>query len=320
VSVRNAGTDAATSVAATLDLVAPANVRILTPQAGWPAIAPGATTESTLPGFQAVVLPEASCGQTLTFDLSGSASNAPPFSSQIAMAMGNPQRDYSLESIVIVPHVTTSPVTAQWVVTDDRTIAELDLSLDLFHQTPTQIVVSLTSPQGTTVRLHDRGEGSGHGIQTRFDRDTQPSGPGTMADFAGESTLGTWTLSVEDLDASGITTDGYIRPRTLHVTIAGGFGCQPIGCAQPTPTVAPSLQMEMVDDGSQLDLVLSWSAAAGAGYHVLQSADPTFGAGVKLIANPATGAPLTLQDGANTTPALTFFQVRAVNSCHFEGP
>jgi subtilisin-like proprotein convertase family protein len=320
VSVRNAGTDAATSVAATLDLVAPAGVRILTPQASWPPIAPNATTESTLPGFQAVVLPEASCGQTLTFDLNGSASNAPPFSSQIALPMGNPLRDYSETSIVIVPYVTTSPVTAQWVVTDDRTIAELDLSLDLFHQTPAQIVVSLTSPQGTTVRLHDRGAGSGHGIQTRFDRDTQPSGPGTMADFAGESTLGTWTLSVEDLDASGITTDGYIRPRTLHVTIAGGFGCQPIGCAQPTPTVAPNLQVTRVDDGSQLDLVLSWTAAAGAGYHVLQSTDPTFGAGVKLIANPATNAPLTLQDGAHTTPALTFFQVRAVNSCHFEGP
>jgi hypothetical protein len=39
-----------------------------------------------------------------------------------------------------------------------------------------------------------------------------------------------------------------------------------------------------------------------------------------LLANPTTATTFTLPDGARTTPALTFFQVRAVNSCHHEGP
>ena len=172
----------------------------------------------------------------------------------------------------------------------------------------------------TTVRLHDRGAGSGHGIETRFDRDTAPSGPGSMADFAGEPLLGTWTLSVQDVDASGVTTDGYIRPRTLHATIVGGFGCSPQTCAEPTPTQAPDLEVARVDDGGQPDLVLTWSAVAGAGYHVLQSADPRFLTGVSLIGNPATAAPLTLEDAAAPTPGLSFYEVRAVNACHFEGP
>jgi hypothetical protein len=319
-SLRNSGADAAPSASGNLTLVGSADVRILDAGAAWPAIAPNTTTESAAPHFQLVVLPQASCGDTLTFDVNGAAPNSSPYSAQIALPMGNPRRDYTETSIVIVPSLTTTPAQAQFVVTDDREIADLDLTIDIFHQQPNQIVVELTSPQGTTVRLHDRGPGSGHGIETRFDRDTAPSGPGTMADFIGESTLGTWTLSVQDLDPSGITTDGYIRTRTLNTTIVGAYGCDPKTCPDPTPAAAPDLRVASVDDGAQLDLALSWSPVGGAGYHVLQSVDPRFGEGVALIGNPVAATSLTLQDGAHTTPTLTFFQVRAVNSCHFEGP
>ena len=312
--------DPATFTTGRLSLVGPPNVRILNPAAVWPTIASTASAESAPPQPRLVILPQAQCGQTLTVDLAGAASNSPPFSSRIAIPMGNPQRDYTETSIVIVPSLTTTPVQATFVVTDDRPLADLDLTIDIFHQDPTQIIVELTSPHGTTVRLHDRGPGSGHGIETRFDRDTAPSGPGTMADFIGESTLGTWTISMQDVDPTGVTTDGYIRTRTLNATIAGGYGCEPKSCADPTPVAAPNLQVAMVDDGTQLDLVLSWSAVAGAGYHVLQSTDPRFVNGVEFLGNPVSATTLTLQDGARTTPALTFFQVRAVNSCHFEGP
>lgn len=39
-----------------------------------------------------------------------------------------------------------------------------------------------------------------------------------------------------------------------------------------------------------------------------------------LIGNPTVQTTLTLADGVRTTPALTYFQVRGVNSCHQEGP
>jgi hypothetical protein len=316
----NDGADPATSTVAGVSVVGPAHVRVLNPNASWPTIAPSAAVESAAPQARLVILPQASCGQTLTVDLAGAASNSSPFGSRIAIPMGNPNREYTEEGIVIIPPLTTTPAQATFVIADDRPIAELDLSVDIFHQDPTQLVVSLTSPQGTTVRLHDRGPAVGNGIVTRYDRDTAPSGPGSMADFVGQSTLGTWTLSVEDLDGTGVTTDGYIRPRTLHVTAQGAYGCDVQGCADPVPTASPVLQVQKVDDGSQLDLVFSWSAVAGAGYHVLQSTHPAFDTGVDLLANPATATTFTLQDGANTTPALTFFQVRAVNSCHHEGP
>jgi len=319
-SLINTGADAATLVAADLRLAGPGDVRILKPTATWPDIAPNTSAESSVPHFQLVVLPEASCGGTLTLDLTGAAANSVPFASQIQIPMGSPQRDFFETSIVPIPYFTSAPVHAYFNVPDDKTIVDLDVTLDIFHQDPTQIVVSLTSPQGTTVRLHDRSAGSGHGIETRFDRDTAPSGPGSMVDFVGESTLGTWTISVEDLDATGVTTDGYIRARTLHATVAGAFGCDPQGCPDPVPALGPELRMNVVDVGAQLDLALSWGAVAGAGYHVLQSVDPTFRSGVDLLGNPTTQTTFTLEDGARTTPALTFFQVRAVNSCHHEGP
>jgi hypothetical protein len=316
VSLRNIGADTAPSVTGNLSLLGPADARLLRSAATWPAIAPNATAQSDAPHFELVVLEQASCGDTLTLALDGSAANSVPFAAQLQLPTGDRQRDFSDTAIVPIPHVTAAPVETSFIVADDQTIADLDVTLDVIHQDPTQIIVELTSPQGTTVRLHDRSAGSGHGIETRFDRDTAPDGPGSMADFVGQSTLGTWTLSVEDVDATGVTTDGYLFPRTLHVTIEGGFDCEPHGCAEPTPGTAPDLQVGRVDN----DLVLSWSPVAAAGYHVLQSAGPTFGSGVELIANPTLETTLTLEDGANTPPALVFLQVRAVNVCHQEGP
>lgn len=321
VSLLNTGADDALSTVGRLEVVGPADARILTPLSTWPAIAPNTNAESDPPYFELVILDQANCGDTLAFALNGSAENSAPFSAQFEIPMGNRQRDYAETSIVPIPSMTPVPVETDFTVGDDRTIAELGITLDIFHQDPTQLIVELTSPQGTTVRLHDRSTGNGHGIETRFDRDTPPDGPGSMSDFVGESALGTWTLSVQDVDPSGATTDGYIRPRTLHVTIDGAFDCTPHICPEPTPDAAPDLRMDLVANGPALDLVFDWSpVAAAAGYHVLQSGDPAFGSDVALIDNTTTGTSFTLDDGARTTPAVTFFQVRAVNGCHQEGP
>jgi hypothetical protein len=320
-TLRNVGADAAAGVAASVKPIGPAGLRVFRPGATWPPIPASASAESTAPHFGMALLDPAACGQTVALDLQATAANASAVTERIEIPMGIPNRDYTETGIVIIPPLTTTPAQAQWVVADDRTIVDLDVTLDIFHQEPTQIVVELTSPGGTTVRLHDRTAGSGHGIETRFDRDTPPSGPGTMADFAGEQLDGTWTLSVQDLDGSGITTDGYIRPRTLHATIAGAFGCDPQSCAEPVPAAAPALNVALVPNGGALDMALSWTPVAGAGYHVLQSTDARFLAGVEVIGNPSSATTaLTLPDGAHTTPALTFFEVRAVNGCHQEGP
>jgi hypothetical protein len=319
VTLLNSGVDPATSVTGSLVLTGPSIARVLTPVADWPVIDPSTVQETDAPHFEIVMLEQASCLGTVAFELTGAAANSAPFARTIAFAMGTQSRDYPETSIVPIPSLTATPVQVGFVVPDDKTVADIDVTLDIFHQTPTQLVVELTSPQGTTVRLHNRSAGSGHGIETRYDLTTAPDGPGTMADFVGEPAMGTWTLSVSDVDGTGITTDGYIRPRTLHLHAVEVFGCDPHVCAEPTPSVAPALTVDLAPNGT--DLVLSWTAVAGAdGYHVLRSADPTFATGVELLGAPTTQTALTVPSGATTPPALQFLQVRAVNGCHQEGP
>lgn len=87
------------------------------------------------------------------------------------------------------------------------------------------------------------------------------------------------------------------------------------------PAEAPDLRVEPSVNGDEVDLVLSWTpVAAAAGYHVLQSTAATFDSAVTLIDRTTTETTSTLQNGVNTTPALTFFQVRGINSCNQEGP
>jgi hypothetical protein len=142
-----------------------------------------------------------------------------------------------------------------------------------------------------------------------------------MNDFAGESAQGTWTLSVEDADASGPTGDGYLHDWTLHTTVVGGFDCEPVSCPEPTPTEAPDLTVVPAVNGSEIDLVLSWVPVAGAaGHHVLRSTSATFDDGVELLERTTTETTHTIPDGVNTTAVLTLYQVRATNSCNQEGP
>jgi hypothetical protein len=101
----------------------------------------------------------------------------------------------------------------------------------------------------------------------------------------------------------------------------GGVDCEPVTCPEPTPTEAPGLTVAIVDNGGELDLLLSWDPVAGAPFHhVLQSTSAPFDAGVELLKRTASGTEHTIPDGVNTTPDLTFFEVRATNSCNQEGP
>ncbi|GHG87612.1 S8 family serine peptidase [Comamonas sp. JC664] len=70
----------------------------------------------------------------------------------------------------------------------DVKLDSLKLNLDLAHTFKGDLVVKLTSPSGKTETIHNRTGGSADDIKGSFD----------LSAFKGESTKGTWTLSVED--------------------------------------------------------------------------------------------------------------------------
>jgi subtilisin-like proprotein convertase family protein len=278
--------------------------------------------ESLDPHFELAVTESVACGDSLLFEFDMSASNAPTRTNRFEIPLGEPARDFAINASVTIPPETSGPVTSTFVIDQDKTISDLDVSVTINHNLMTELIVELTSPEGTTVRLHDRTDPGGFaGLNTRYDLESTPDGPGTMTDFAGESTLGDWILSVEDVGPDS-TGDGTLEAWALHAIVSDGFDCLPAACTEPPPTEAVgNFHVNTSVNGSQVDLLFSWDpVTTAAGYHVLQSTIPTFDTGVDMTGSTAGATSLTVPDGANTTPGLTFFLVRAVNNCDVEGP
>ncbi|MCI0650868.1 MAG: proprotein convertase P-domain-containing protein, partial [Planctomycetes bacterium] len=93
----------------------------------------------------------------------------------------------------------------------DLQVDDVEVSAEIFHPAIGQLSVTLTSPDRTSITLHDLGGGSGADIRLHWSDlgaenaapyDCEcflvPSGPGSFADFAGEFSLGSWTLECTD--------------------------------------------------------------------------------------------------------------------------
>ncbi|NJN64196.1 MAG: hypothetical protein HC882_04495 [Acidobacteria bacterium] len=292
-------------------------VRVVAPVATWPSIAKNAALESNAPHFEVTVLPDANCGETLDFDLAARAQGGAATQGDLAISMGVFNRDYRNDTDVNVPNRTTTPVTSTITVTDVRTIQELDVSVDLSAFRTSDFVVEVRSPAGTTVRLHNQTSGS---LNTRFDRDRQPDGPGTMAAFVGQPLNGTWTLSISDNVNGPFPTGSTLRSWALHATVNQPFDCTEFSCGDALPAQVPPT---LLVTKSGADLVFDWDSATNAdGYNVLASDEPTLAA--PSVATRSTSGAVTTATGTGQAsgPAgvVTFYEVRATNSCNWEGP
>jgi subtilisin-like proprotein convertase family protein len=323
VTLFNGGTADAFGVTGRLRTADPNQGRVIEPVATYPDLAAGEASESELPHFELTLFESgAACGDKVTLELEMDADGAATRREQFDLSLGDANRDFVKTDSVPIPRQTPVPVTSTLEVTESRTMAELDVTVEINHPNVAELVVELISPQNTTVRLHDN-TGSGAGLYVRYDLEAAPDGPGTMADFEGESTAGTWTLSVQDT-IWGVYGPAYINGFTLHVTAEGGFDCDPFTCPEPAPAEAPDgLVVDKAVDGGDgsVDLVFSWGGVAGAaGYHVLHSTAAAFDAEVALTGRTDGTTTLTVEDGVASTPQLAYFQVRAVNGCNQESP
>jgi len=323
VTLFNGGTAEAYGVSGRLRTVDPAQGRVVEPVATFPDLGVGEESESNAPHFELILFESGvECGATVPLELEMDAAGAATRARRFEIALGERDRDFIKVDSVSIPRQTPTPVTSTLDVLEDRTISELDVTVNINHPNQAELIVELSSPLGTTVRLHDN-SGGGSGLYVRYDLEADPDGPGTMADFAGESTLGTWTVSVQDT-TWGINAAASLLGFTLHVTAAGAFDCDVFHCPEPVPAGSPDglFLGKTVDGGDgSVDLSFSWDGVAdAAGYHLLSSPDVTFDGPVDLAGRTAAATTLNLDDGASAAPAVTFFQVRAVNSCGQESP
>lgn len=99
---------------------------------------------------------------------------------------------YNNTTPVDIPDNDPTGVTSTISISDALTVFGSSTFLDITHTYIGDLVVKLTSPAGTTALLHNQAGGSADDIVQAF-----PSSA-----FNGESTLGDWTLSIEDTYAA----------------------------------------------------------------------------------------------------------------------
>jgi subtilisin-like proprotein convertase family protein len=110
-----------------------------------------------------------------------------------------PVLEYSANPETAIPDNDSTGIRVYIDVPADAYLASVDCRVDITHTYKGDLVVELTSPEGTKVRLHNRTGGSASDIITWYDSETQPDGPGALGDFSGEWAEGRWELYVADL-------------------------------------------------------------------------------------------------------------------------
>ncbi|MBN1207751.1 MAG: endonuclease [Myxococcaceae bacterium] len=89
-----------------------------------------------------------------------------------------------------------SKVESKLNVAQELTLKGGSLSVDIPHTWTGDLVVTLTSPSGKSLTVHDRAGGSADDLKAKFD----------LSAFAGEPTQGDWKLTVEDRAGADVGT------------------------------------------------------------------------------------------------------------------
>ncbi len=91
-------------------------------------------------------------------------------------------------------------------VTEAGGIYGVTIEADISHYAIGQLVITLTSPQGTEVTLHNRSGGTVDDVTGVWPTSLFVDGPGSLNDFLGENATGAWTLKVSDHQLGALGT------------------------------------------------------------------------------------------------------------------
>ena len=100
---------------------------------------------------------------------------------------------------------------------DPTSVAALiEVPIDITHSDPTDLVVTLTSPAGTTITLWDRGSSVGENLVGTFPTTLSPVD--SLSSIAQENMDGSWVLTVEDVDVGPIVREGVLNSWGIKLT------------------------------------------------------------------------------------------------------
>jgi subtilisin-like proprotein convertase family protein len=316
VSVENKSSDPMTGILGQLSVNRPDIVRVTRKSAAWDNLASRATGETLAPHFEVTAQPNANCGESLKFTMTTTADQLEsPQESSFSIDVGNPNRNYGNGPARDLPKRFLGFISSPLTIPDNALVREIDVTVDITHGDVGELVVSLVSPDNTNVRLHARTHAGESNLRLRYDLDRAVDGPGTLDDFIGRPAQGTWQLAIGD-NVDSAVGPGRLNSWTLHLRADRALSCNPLSCGNPTPGTVSGLRLSKLGN----DLRFDWDVtAAAAGYHVLNSTSPQF-ALPQLVDKVGAVTNSVATGEAAAGGSATFYQVRAVNSCNWEGP
>jgi subtilisin-like proprotein convertase family protein len=164
-----------------------------------------------------------------------------------------------------LPITDNSTTTSYIEINDAYCIGDVDIELDLLHTYIGDLIVEVTSPEGTIVRLHDRSGGSEDDLHRYYDEEggDLPEGPGMLSDWEGEIVTGTWTMTV--LDNAGVD-EGSLEHWALKIASSG----------EDCPPVAQDVEVS-TDENTSIDITLIGASSNGGALEYIITSLPEDG-------------------------------------------
>lgn len=227
--ITNSGNLSASQVASVLTSSDPM-VTIVNEASNYPDLDVGAAANN-LSEFTVTLSPELVCGQTVPLQLQlnwlgsndVSGTNTVDFSLPTGVPLG-----MDAQISPDLPITDNNSFTSTLTVSSESSVSDgFNLDLNLSHTYIGDLIVTLTSPNGTTVVLHNRGGGSADDLVGNYPATLTPAE--SLDGFLGDDHNGVWTLTVTD-EAPGDT--GTLNSWAIHDVL--GYECEI--SAIPCPT------------------------------------------------------------------------------------
>jgi len=105
---------------------------------------------------------------------------------------------------VAIPDNNATGISSNMTIVPSFTVSNVEVSVNITHTYRGDLIAELRHG-ATNVRLHNRGGGSADNLIATYPP-TAVSGPGTLNDFVGQNSAGTWTMFIADLAGQDVGT------------------------------------------------------------------------------------------------------------------
>ncbi len=161
-----------------------------------------ATQENNTTSYQFSIPSNHNCGAdlpiTLQTDFVLATSTSKTFNLAIPVGVGKPSTETN-STAQIIPDESETGITSQVTISGAGISGKpnINVDMDISHSFISDLTIELTSPQGTTVRLHNRTGNDSTNIKGNYP--STLTSAESLSAFNGENLNGVWTLKVKDL-------------------------------------------------------------------------------------------------------------------------